>query len=332
MKVRQEVFDTYWYFAAERQNIFFKRLSGEKAPWSSDPILQEYKFCNTYRASDRVSQFLIKDVICKNINELSAEDLLLRIFFFRLLNKIETWKSLENKFGTLTLKNFDRNNISKFLSDEMESGAKIYGNAFILCATKAFGFDKKHDNHLALIESLFKNKTSSRLLNSKSLEELFNNLKELPLIGDFMAYQIAIDLNYSTLFDFNENDFTIAGPGAVRGIKKMFPNANKNEYRSKIMFMVENQDSEFERLGIKFKDLFGRKLQTIDCQNLFCETDKYCRVKYPELKSNRSRIKAKYEAKSIENDSSRKLEKPFYPPKWNINVNIDKYFENIKQI
>jgi len=29
-----EVFDTYWRFATERQAIFFKRLMGEKEPWS----------------------------------------------------------------------------------------------------------------------------------------------------------------------------------------------------------------------------------------------------------------------------------------------------------
>ena len=54
----------------------------------------------------------------------------------------------------------------------------------------------------------------------------FNKLRgdKLPLIGNFMAYQLAIDLNYSDVFNFDENDFTIAGPGALRGIKKgIFP-------------------------------------------------------------------------------------------------------------
>lgn len=49
MKKRQEVYDLYWYFACERQNIFIKKLNGEPAPWTNDKILQEYKFCNSYR-------------------------------------------------------------------------------------------------------------------------------------------------------------------------------------------------------------------------------------------------------------------------------------------
>lgn len=28
MKKRQEVYDLYWYFAYERQNIFFKKMNG----------------------------------------------------------------------------------------------------------------------------------------------------------------------------------------------------------------------------------------------------------------------------------------------------------------
>ncbi|MEO8686056.1 MAG: nucleotide kinase domain-containing protein [Devosia sp.] len=57
------VYETYWRFAAERQRIFFKRLNGGVYPWSEDPILNEYKFTNVYRAADRVSQYLIKNVI-----------------------------------------------------------------------------------------------------------------------------------------------------------------------------------------------------------------------------------------------------------------------------
>ena len=55
MKKRQEIYNLYWYFACERQNIFIKKLNNESAPWTKDSILQEYKFCNSYRVNDRVS-------------------------------------------------------------------------------------------------------------------------------------------------------------------------------------------------------------------------------------------------------------------------------------
>ena len=75
--------------------------------------------------------------------------------------------------------------------------------------------------------------------------------------------------------------------------------------------MVDRQEVEFERLDLPFSGLFGRPLQAIDCQGLFCETDKYCREAAPELTSNRSRIKARYRP------STTPLEL-FFPPKWQL--------------
>lgn len=57
------VFDTYWRFAAERQEVFFRRLSGSAPPWTEDPVLRAFRFTNVYRAADRVSQYLIRRVI-----------------------------------------------------------------------------------------------------------------------------------------------------------------------------------------------------------------------------------------------------------------------------
>jgi len=317
MNKRSRVYNLYWYFAAERQNIFFKKIDGKSPPYSKDLIFNTYKFCNAYRASDRVSQYLIKNVIYKH-KRLSEKDVLFRVFLFRLFNKVGTWNSLESKLGVIKLKNFNRGKYSNVLSTIRGQGKPIYGSAYILCANKVFGFEKKHDNHLALLEKVFsKSEKYKTLLNSKSLEKLFLNLKSFPLIGDFMAYQLAIDFNYSEVFNFDENDFTVAGPGALRGIKKCFVNINNKDSASVINHMVDNQDKEFKRLGIKFKNLWGRRLHSIDCQNLFCEVDKYTRVKYPKLKSSRIKIKFKY--KPLNEQISY-----FYPPKWGINSKIPK--------
>ena len=89
MKKREKVYNLYWYFAYERQNIFWKKLKGEEPPWTDDPILQEYKFCNSYRVNDRVSQYLLKNVIY-NGKKYSDEDMLFRIILFKLFNKEST--------------------------------------------------------------------------------------------------------------------------------------------------------------------------------------------------------------------------------------------------
>lgn len=59
-------------------------------------------------------------------------------------------------------------------------------------------------------------------MEAKTLREVYLRLHSYPLLGDFMSYQITIDLNYSALLDFSKNEFTQPGPGALRGIKKCF--------------------------------------------------------------------------------------------------------------
>src|SRR5476651_2489302 len=85
------VYDTYWRFAAERQEIFFARAAGKLPPWTDDEILAEFKFTNAYRAADRVSQFLIRHVIYDDERPPDNEDVFFRTMLFKLFNKIETW-------------------------------------------------------------------------------------------------------------------------------------------------------------------------------------------------------------------------------------------------
>lgn len=312
MKKRQEVYDLYWYFAYERQNIFWKKLNGEHTPFTKDKILQTYKFCNAYRVNDRVSQYLLKNVIY-NGKEYTKEDMIFRIILFKLFNKESTWELLLNNFDDITLKTFDIKKYSNILENAISNGIKIYNDAYINCATKAFGFERKHDNHLALLDKIFNiDKAHIKILNAKTMEKAFNIIKSYPLIGNFMAYQLVTDINYSDIVDWKENEFTVAGPGSLRGIKKCFIDKGTMSNEDIIKYMYEHQDEEFKRLNLNFKKIGNRPLQLIDCQNIFCELDKYCREALPNLKSNRTKIKKKYIAKPNKITY-------IYPPKWKIN-------------
>src|SRR5260370_37601800 len=104
-------------------------------------------------------------------------------------------------------------------------------------------------------------------------------------MGDFMSYQTTIDLNYSDLLDFSENEFTQAGPGALRGIRKCFSDLGGYTPAEVVLWMTERQDDEFARLGLPFGGLGGRPLHALDCQGLYCESAQYCREAAPELAS-----------------------------------------------
>lgn len=315
MKKRQEVFDLYWYFACERQNIFWKKINGDPAPWTHDKILQEYKFCNSYRVNDRVSQYLLKNVIY-NGNNYNYEDMLFRIILFKLFNKESTWELLSKNFGDILLKDFNTKKYSIVLENAISNGTKIYNDAYISCANKAFGYDRKHDNHLALLDKMFNiDKMQDKIIKCNTMQDAFNIIKGYPLIGNFMAYQLVTDINYSAFVNWKENEFTVAGPGSLRGIKKCFIDKGTMTNEDIIKYMYMHQDEEFKRLNLNFKRIGNRPLQLIDCQNIFCELDKYCRQALPYLKSNRTKIKKHYAPKKD------KIEY-IYPPKWEISRTI----------
>src|SRR6266404_9162526 len=87
-----ECFDVYWRFAAERQRVFHLRAAGAPPPWTADPVLSRHKFTNVYRAADRVSQYLIRDVIYAGPEDL--DEVVFRVLLFKVFNRIETWELL----------------------------------------------------------------------------------------------------------------------------------------------------------------------------------------------------------------------------------------------
>lgn len=309
------VFDTYWKFATERQNIFFNKIAKQEV-LTNDPIFLRHKFTNAYRASDRVSQYLIKDVIYQKENY-SQQDILLRIMLFKIFNKISTWQLLEEEIGDIRVETFDFNKYSAILSEARKAKEAIYSGAYIMTSGKSiFGYDFKHENHLKLIEQyILKPRFLESIQNCKMLESLYFLLRDLPTIGNFLAYQYAIDINYSKLTNFSEMDFVMPGPGAKDGIKKCFTSYGDYSEADIVRWVTDSQEKEFERLDLDFKSLGPRSLQLIDCQNLFCETDKYARVAHPDIigYSDRKRIKQVYK-------SSKNEIEYFYPPKWNIDV------------
>lgn len=310
---RDDVFDLYWYFAAERQAIFERRLRHEPPPWTRDSILSTFKFCNVYRASDRVSQYLIRSVIYDDATTGSEADRLFQIVAFRLFSKVETWREITAFLGRSPLISDleDRSFIAALENAKRRRGT-LYTGAFILCATDAYDQGGiKHLNHVELLRHMFvRDPITDRLLHAPSLRFVVDALREYPLIGDFMSYQLAVDLNYSPFVNFSENDFTLPGPGALRGIKKAFVSLGEYSPAETVTWMVDHQEEEFRRRGLSFGGLNGRPLHAIDCQGLFCEIDKYCREALPALLSARSRIKARFRP------SSEPFEL-FLPPKWN---------------
>lgn len=307
------VFDSYWRLAAERQEIFFRRLKGAPPPWTNDPILLRHKFTNAYRASDRVSQYLIKHVIYTGDSD--PNEVFFRTLLFKFFNRIETWERLHAKIGEIRWDSYRFEVYDRVLEEAISSGVKIYSAAYIMpSGGRGAGEGRKHRMHLRLLESMMRDHLPAQIRECRSMEDAFRLLLAYPTIGDFLAYQYVTDLNYSEVTSFSEEEFVIPGPGALDGIRKCFSNTGELTEADLIRLVADRQEEAFTHLGIEFRSLWGRRLQLIDCQNLFCEVDKYARVFHPEYagRTGRTRIKQQFRA-------TPEPLKLFYPPKWGIN-------------
>jgi len=314
------VYATYWRFAAERQAIFLRRARSEPPPWTDDHVLAKYKFTNAYRACDRVSQYLIRNVIYRDDLPNSPQEVFFRILLFKFFNKIETWEVLERKFQSITFEGFDIELYKNALEVESRKGARIYSAAYIMPPNRHYsGKCSKIQGNLDLLVQMIKDELPNKLTECKKMQEGFKMLTHYPTIGNFLGYQFITDINYSHITDFSEMDFVVPGPGARSGLRKCFSDFGNLSEIGLIKFACDMQEKEFQRLGLDFQSLFGRPLQLIDCQNLFCEVDKYARVAHPEVsvQAGRKRIKQRFRP----NLESFQL---YFPPKWGLNDKVDK--------
>ncbi len=306
----------YFYFMQERMEMFWRKCEGRRK-LTDDPILREYKFTNVYRACDRVSQYLISEVIYKDVKHYSPEDMMLRILVFKIFNKPSTWEYILQNYGDVRYKSFDPQKLSKALTRQRESEA-IFNNAYIMTGSshRYQSLQYKHERWLQMVADEFLSAgVLDSVLRAKSLEEIFHLLSGCSFIGGFLAYQYAIDFNYSPYLNFSENSFVKAGIGAIRGITKCFK-SHGTSYEDAIMYVQDHQNELRERYGYThFRPLPSHEPTLIDFQNCFCETDKYLRAKMPELLVGNVRIKQHYRETPSSIDYA-------FPPKWNVKAKL----------
>jgi hypothetical protein len=306
------VFDTYWRFAAARHQIYEDRLTGHAPPWTGDPILAAHRFTNCYRAADRVSQFLIAQVSYRG-DQGWAEGFF-RSLGFKIFIRVSTWQMLTSRLGAITWAGYDFAGYDKILAEALAAGERLYSAAYIV-PPPPLGEARKYRNHLRLLELMMGDRAPDKVAGAGSMGAASQVLASYPGIGPFLAYQYLIDLNYATGLGFSEMEFVVPGPGARDGIRKCFGRAADGLEAEVIRYMADTQEQHFARLGLRFAGLRGRPLQLIDCQNLFCEVDKYARAAHPEVAgiSGRTRIKQAYRHDVAPLAA-------WFPPKWGLNA------------
>jgi len=308
-----EGFACYWAFAAERQHVYYRRLAGASGPLSHDSIITAHRFTNAYRASDRVSQFLISEV--QYNREWDWRDTFVRTLLFKIFNRIGTWRHISKHVGEPDWVSLRNRRVDRAVA-KLAGQRPLYSAAYIMPPPRSAA-GAKYERHLDLLRQMVSDGAHSEIQSARTMAAAFAVLRRYDSIGDFLAYQFVTDLNYSPHLSFSETEFVVPGPGACRGLRKCFSDPGTLSDRDLLRWTWERQESEFNTRSLRWHGLWGRRLQLIDVQNLFCELDKYTRVALPQLARHApgKRIKQRY----------RPTPEPmtaWFPPKWGLNDTV----------
>lgn len=257
------------YFAKERQRILLKRRSGAKPPWTSDPILQTYKFCNVFRNDDRVTNWIHTNWLHPH-----ADDPWL--WFAMGMARYFNWPPTLEGLGYPHT--WDRWEIRSKLETWANEGRKIYSEAYTI-APGPVGVEKYKWVVHGVLEPYRKGGRPPKM--GETLEEYHAFLTKFQGIGDFIAYEIVCDLRWSYPL-CNANDIYSwgnPGPGAVRGLNRLLGRNLKGtpNRRQCLMEMRQILDT-LNSSDLLPKDLFPKPLELRDVEGLLCETDKYLRI------------------------------------------------------
>jgi hypothetical protein len=277
-----------------------------------------YKFTNVWRACDRVSQRAIA-IANPPPARANLENDFFRVLLFKLFNKIETWDLLTEALGEEPdLENYDFSRYDRILIEAKRRDIKIYSNAYMMACPASYakpGITLKHQMHLDILASMLEGGVPGAMKAAGSLEEAYRVLRRVKMLGGFLAYQFAIDLNYTPHLGYPESSFVVAGPGAQEGIAKCFTALKGHKPEAVINLVFQEQHPLAQAYtGRLAPGLFNQRLlMPIDIQNCFCETAKLARVLHPEYNLGRTRIKTRYDSRA-----AKPLPPPVFPPGWGI--------------
>ena len=220
------VFDTYWRFASERQEMFMRRVTGAAAVDRRPGNPRAHRFTNAYRASDRVSQYLIRHVHVRGRSRSPR-----RSSSGRSCSSSSTgsrrgrhWSA--NSASVRAGRAFHDSSRTRCSTPARPTAKRVYSAAYIMPSPAfgaAHGSTQPPSARRAHDAATARRRRSPR--HARYDGAAFELLRGYPSLGDFLAFQFAIDLNYSTITDFSEMEFVVAGPGARDGIRKCFADA-----------------------------------------------------------------------------------------------------------
>lgn len=273
LKLNPKRVDDLFKFIHERHSIWQKRIrDNAPPPWTSDPILQKFRFCNVYREMDRVTLWISEHWRRPHARD---KDLWFAMVVARLVNWPDTLEELGYPVP------WDPKRFVEVLGRRKAAKKKVFTGAYMIHAGRT---DETKAEYLArhVLSPIWKDREKIRPVKGDTLASFFERLTECPDMGSFMTGQVVADTKHHGHLQIAEDWFTwaISGPGSLRGLNRVFERDKREKWKE------ADWKLHLELLGMQIKQKVLKAgmpyISAQDLQNCLCEFDKYERVRLGE--------------------------------------------------
>lgn len=257
----------------EREQIRVKKEAGKPQPWTSDPILQQYRFCNAFREDDKVTRWIHLNWVKPNSED---RDLWFAMVVARNVNLPATLGALGYPVP------WDSRWFLSVLEQLKSSGTTIYNNAYMIRASANKGLSKAKYLVDEVFTPLWEKREVLRPKVVDTLEGFHTRLQGCFGLGSFMAAQVIADAKHVGMLRHTADwwEFAASGPGSRRGLNRVLGRAvdstwDERHWRDELGKLRSLLVHAFVEGGLPWCD-------AQNTQNQLCEFDKYERARLGE--------------------------------------------------
>ena len=261
-------------FIIERESVRRRREAGEPRPWTSDPILQRYRFCNVHREDDEVTRW-----IRVNWREpySSCEDLWHLMVLARWVNEPGTLVEYEKCNRKFPL--WNRAALVAAVGHRRLEDQRVFNPAYMI--TTAGRKQDKVEYLCDKLDLLWKRRHNMRPTSEDTLNSWHMLLSGFDGLGSFLAGQVVADMRYvDPLRQASDwQTFACSGPGSRRGLARVM---GKHPHYA---WKEDEWRGVHYKLQVRVSQMLRRHriaLHGQDLQNVCCEWDKYERIRLGE--------------------------------------------------
>lgn len=267
-------------FIIARDKVRVAKEAERPKPWTNDPILQTYRFCNVRREDDKVSRWLRENWYPHFEGH---PDMFFAAVVARLLNQPDSLEAVRKYTLPWKPAAFQR-----VLDNRREAKLKNFNAAYIV-STNGIPMEKVSYLVSRVLGPLWVARKRARPVHS--LEEWHATLMEFDGLGSFIAAQVVADIKYEEPFfaksmgiptSYAEDWYTFAasGPGSRRGLNRVMGRSpadpwREGDWRAALLDL-------HRRIIPTLPQYLGSYLHAQDLQNCLCEFDKYERIRLGE--------------------------------------------------